>query len=152
MSHRRKDGYHINQVPFILVIVILTVIGVFFATSDEETLTGIPTVKISHNSIDNINPSCDARLNMSGVYNNTNKFFLTDATTLDDLQDFIDSNNGLCEFIIYDSDDKIVFSHIFKKPNASEILQVYKEWKSTGKFDLNQVRVEFLNIFYVNQI
>ena len=152
MSHKKKDGSHVNQLPPILIILVLITIGVFFSTSDEATLSGIPTVRVSHENIKSINPNCEARLNMGGTYKNKNKFFLTEATVLDDLQNFIENNNGSCEFVIYDSEDNVVFSYIFKEPDAIEILGTYKEWKSTGKFDLNTVRVEFFNIFYVNQV
>ena len=151
MSRKRKDGSHVNQIPPIILILLTVIVGVYFSTSDESTLSQIPTVKVIHTSIDDINTNYEARLVMSGTYKDRNNFFLTDATTLSDLQNFIESNNGSCEFVVYDGND-IIFSHIFKHPNATEILGVYKEWKSTGKFDLNIVRVEFFNIFYINQV
>lgn len=149
-----KYGNYIiqNQLPFILMILVTILIGVFFSTADEVTLSSIPTVKVSHDNIKDINPSCEAKISMSGMYNNPNTFYLTDATTLDDLDNFISVNNGSCEFIIYNTEGTIIFSHIFDNSSSEQIYQVYKQWKATGKFDLNTVRVEFFKIFYVNQL
>lgn len=149
LMNKFKDSSHILP---ILTILGVSILGVFFSTSDETTLSKIPTVKVIHDNIEEVNKDFDAKLSMGGTYKNKNIFFLSNATTLDDLQNYIDSNNGSCEFILYNSDDTIVFSHVFDKPNASEIYNVFREWKSTGKFDLNTVRVEFFKIFYVIQV